>query len=113
MIDLLDVVGDALRLGEKLLRALDRLLQLQQRRKRQRCKIFRLIDQHPGLILQGYDLVVDLLQSSSGGEDALRVVIGIEDDQLRCCRAECGEGDRWTIGWGSSPSPRRAQARPT
>ena len=82
-IDLLDVVGDALSLGEKLLRSLDRLLQLQQRRERQGRQILRLVDQHLRLILQRNDLIVDLLQSSSGGQHVLRIIVGVENDQLR------------------------------
>ena len=83
MIDLLDVVGDALGLGQKLLGALDRRLQLLQRRIWQVREILRLVDQHLRLILQRGDLVVDLLQRTSGGQHVLRVVVGIEHDDLR------------------------------
>ena len=82
-IDLLDVVGDTLGLGEKLLGSLDRLFQLPQRRERQGRQILRLIDQHLRLILQRHDLVVDLLQRASGGQHVLRIVVGIEHNQLR------------------------------
>ena len=82
-VDLLDIIGDALSLGEQLLGTLDRLFQLQQRRERQRGQILRLVDQHLRLVLQRHDLVVDLLQGTSGRQYVLRIVIGIEHDQLR------------------------------
>ena len=52
MVDLADIVGDALRLAEKLLRALDRLLDLVERGLRQAREIARLIDQHLRLVLE-------------------------------------------------------------
>src|SRR5437763_16465028 len=54
-IDLLDIEGDALGLGEQLLRTLDRLLQLMQRRIWKAREIRGLIDQHRRLILQRCD----------------------------------------------------------
>ena len=61
------------------------------------------VDQHLRLILQGYDLIVDLLQGASGGQDALRVVIGIEHDQLRRRRLEAdADGDRDKAGGGET-----------
>ena len=83
MVDLLDIVGDALRLGQKLLGALDRRLKLLQRRIWQAREILRLIDQHLRLILQRRDLVVDLLQRAGGGEHVLRIIVRIEHDDLR------------------------------
>ena len=91
MIDLLDVEGDVLRLREKLLGALDRLLKLLQRGVRQAREIARLIDQHLRLVLQRGDLVVDLLQRARRGQDILRVVGGVEDDRLRCAGVDDGE----------------------
>src|SRR5450756_1263784 len=97
MIDLLHIVGNTLRLVQKLLGALDRRLQLLERGIWQGRKILRLIDQHLRLILQRGDLVIDLLQRTSGGENILRVVIWIEHHDLRrrrwCCEADCKRGD--------------------
>ena len=82
-IDLLDVVGDALRLSQQLLGPLDRRLKLLQRRVWQVREISRLIDQHLRLVLQRRDLVVDLLQLARRSQDILGIVVGIEDDPLR------------------------------
>ena len=95
MIDLLDVVGDALRLREKLLRALDRGLKLLQRRIWQAREIARLVDQHLRLILQRGDLVVDLLQLARRGQDILRVVVGVEHDRL--CQTGVESGGAATV----------------
>ena len=52
LIDLLDVVGDVLRLGEKLLGALHRLLKLLQRGVRQAREIAGLIDKRLRIVLE-------------------------------------------------------------
>ena len=45
--------------------------------------MLRLVDQHLRLVLQRRDLVVDLLQLARRRQHVLRVVVGIEHDQLR------------------------------
>src|SRR6516165_4108009 len=51
----------------------------------------------------GHDLVVDLLQGASCGQNVLRVVVGIEDDQLRRRRPNAyGNGDRDQAGRGET-----------
>ena len=67
LVDLLHVVGDALRLAEKLLRLLHGLLQALKRGVRQAREIARLVDQHRRFVLKRGDLVVDLLQGASCG----------------------------------------------
>src|SRR5665213_351250 len=97
MIDLLHIVGNTLRLVQKLLGALDRGLQLLERRIWQARKIPRLVDQHLRLILQRGDLIVDLLQRASGRKYVLRIIVWIEHHDLRrrwrCCEADCKRGD--------------------
>ena len=95
MIDLLDIVGNALGLGEKLLGSLDRLLELLQRGIRQAGEIFGLVDQHLRLVLQRGDLVVDLLQLTRGREHVLRIVVGIEHDQLGRGGRNCTCDRQW------------------
>src|SRR3546814_3738334 len=80
LVDVLDVVGDALRLAQKLLRPLDGLLELLERRKGQACKVARLIDQTGRLVLKRRDLVVDLLKRPRGSQKILGVVGGVVDD---------------------------------
>ena len=83
LIDRLDVVGDILRLAEKLLRSLDRLLELRQRRIRQAGQVAGLIDQTLRLVLERSDLVVDLLKRTGRCQHILGIVRGIEDHPLR------------------------------
>jgi hypothetical protein len=65
--------------------SLDRLLELLQRGIRQAGEILGLVDQHLRLILQRGDLVVDLLKLTRGRQNVLRIVVGIEHDQLGGC----------------------------
>ena len=82
-----DVVGDALRLGEELLRsALIDCSSCGQRRIGQARQVLRLVDQHGRLVLQALDLVVDLLQLARRGQHVLREVGRVEDDPLRVRR---------------------------
>src|SRR3546814_1616201 len=97
MLDVLDVVGDALRLAQKLLRPLDGLLELLERRKGQACKVARLIDQTGRLVLKRRDLVVDLLKRPRGSQKILGVVGGVVDDP-----AELRVGDRKSTRLNSS-----------
>ena len=78
LVDLLDVEGDVLRLTQKLLGALDVLLNLLERGIRQAGEIAALVDEHLRLILQAGDLVGDLLQRPRGGQHVLRMVRRIE-----------------------------------
>ena len=87
--------------ASKLLGSQDRLFQLQQRRERQRRQILRLVDQHLRLVLQRHDLVVDLLQGASGRQHVLRVVIGIEHNQLRGGRLGTDEHSKRNHAGGS------------
>jgi hypothetical protein len=52
LVDLLDVVGDALRLLQELLGALHRLLKLLERGVRQAREVARLVDQHRRFVLK-------------------------------------------------------------
>ena len=94
LIDLVDVVGQALRLVEQLLRACERLLDRLQARIRQARQVLRLVEQHLGLVLQAGDLVVDLLQRAGGLQHVLGIVGRVIDDHLRArwC-ADAGEGE--------------------
>jgi len=80
LIDVLHVEGNVLRLGQKLLRALDILLQSLERGIWQTGEILRLIDEHLRFILKRGDLVVDLLQRACGSQKVLRIVGRIIDD---------------------------------
>ena len=92
-VDLLHVVGDALGLRQELLRLLDGLLDLLQRRIRQAREIASLIDQHLRFVLERGDLVGDLLQRVRGGDDVLRVIRRIEHQELRGRRSSEGDGE--------------------
>ena len=70
-VDLLNIVGDVLRLGEELLGALDRRLKLLQRGIRQAREIARLVDQHLRFVLKRRDLIGDLLKLARGGQHVL------------------------------------------
>ena len=85
--------------ASKLLGSQDRLFQLQQRRERQGRQILRLVDQHLRLVLQRHDLVVDLLQRASGRQHVLRIVVGIEHDQLRGGRLGTDERRQTRSRW--------------
>src|SRR6266540_386730 len=91
LIDLVDVVGQALRLVEQLLRACERLLDGLQARIGQARQVLRLIEQHLRLVLQAGDLVVDLLQGAGGLQHVLGVVRGVINDHLRA--RWCADGD--------------------
>lgn len=90
LIDFLDVEGDVLRLIQKLLGTLDRLLKLLNRGVRQARQIASLVDQHLCFVLKLGDLLIDLLQGARRCQDILRVVGRIVDDaaktELRICR---------------------------
>ena len=109
-LDVGDVVRDALRLYQKLLRALDGGLQLGQPRIRQAREIARLVDQHLRFVLKLRDLIVDLFESTGGLEDVLCVVGGVEDrDGVgRRRRERRYAGDRQ--GEGGGGKQRAAQA---
>ncbi len=81
-VDLADLEGDVLCLPEKLLRALDALLELLERGIWQARQIAGLIDEHLRLVLEALDLVVDLLQRARGGKQVLRIV-GRVIDRIR------------------------------
>jgi hypothetical protein len=104
LVDVLDIIGDALCLAQKLLRPLDGLLELLERRKRQARKVARLIDQTRRLVLKRRDLVVDLLERPRGGQEILCVVGGVVDDPAKLCVAgrrherDRGDGDRQERG---------------
>ena len=95
LVDLADLEREILSLPEKLLRALDVLLELLERAMRQARKVAGLIDEHLRLVLEALNLVVDLLQSPRCREDVLRVVARVIDDaaeaELRMGRA-CQHG---------------------
>ena len=127
MVDLLDIVGNALCLIEKLLGTLDRGLQLLQRRIWQAREIFGLVNQHLRLILQRRDLIIDLLQRAGGCQHVLRIIVRVEHNDLRRRRrwheadSECDQtcrGETTDRGHDFSPSAGRsgmisaAQARP-
>ena len=80
---MLHIVGEPLRLLQKILCALDRLLQLRKRRIWQARQILRLVDQHLPLVLQRQDLIVDLLQLTRGSQHILGIVVGVEHHELR------------------------------
>jgi type IV secretory pathway VirB4 component len=88
-LDLLDIIGNALRTGEQLLGLPHLLLERLEHRHRQRLQIARLVDQRGCLVLQLADLVVDLLERARRRQDVLRVVRGIVNDP-----AELGTGRR-------------------
>src|SRR5690606_3859792 len=106
LVDLADLEGDVLRLAEKLLRALDVLLELLERAIGQARQIAGLIDEHLRFVLEAGDLVIDLLQRAGGGQHVLGVIARVEDDAAeaelrmgRTCqhgrqRARAGERQR-------------------
>src|SRR5690606_24974329 len=110
LVDLADLERDVLGLAQKLLCALDVLLELLERAMRQARKIAGLIDEHLRLVLEALNLVIDLLQSPGGREDVLRVVARVIDDaaetELRMGRAcqhgrkRDGHGERQREGRG-------------
>ena len=61
------------------------LLQPLKRGVRQAREVTRLVDQHRRLVLKRCDLIVDLLQRASRGENILHVVRRVVDDPLRGC----------------------------
>ena len=81
--------GDALRLREKLLGALHRLLKLLERGVWQAREIAGLIYQHGRFILKLGDLLIDLLERARRRQDVLRIVGRIIDDPL--CGGRRGE----------------------
>jgi len=74
LVDLADLEREILGLPEKLLRALDVLLELLERAMRQARKVAGLIDEHLRLVLERGDLVIDLLQRARCREHVLRIV---------------------------------------
>src|SRR3546814_3704878 len=58
LLDLLDVIGDALRLPEKLLGLTNLRLKLLERGKWQAGEVFRFVDQRRRLVLERMDLIV-------------------------------------------------------
>ena len=99
LLDVSHVVGDPLRFAEKLLRALDLLLQLLERTERQRGEIARLVGEARRCLLDLLNLVVDLLERPSRRQHILGVVRRIIDDP-----AELGVGGR---GCGDADQARR------
>ena len=78
----MDVKGYPLRLAQKLLRPLNRLLKLLKRRVREAGKIARLIDQHLSFVLKLSDLLIHLLEGPRRSEDVLGIVRWVVDDPL-------------------------------
>ena len=62
LVDGAHAIGDALSLGEKLFGLTDRLLELSEGGVGQVLQVLGLIHQHPSLVLEALDLVVDLLK---------------------------------------------------
>src|SRR3546814_10494742 len=71
LLDVLHVVGDALRFPEKLLGALHLLLQLLERAERQRGQVARLVDERGGLVLDLSDLIVDRSEERRVGKECV------------------------------------------
>src|SRR3546814_6980420 len=69
LLDLLDVIGDALRLPEKLLGLTNLRLKLLERGKWQAGEVFRFVDQRRRLVLERLDLIVDLLERAGRSEE--------------------------------------------
>ena len=88
----------ALRLAHQLVDLPEGLSQRLQFREIDSGQVLRLIDQAVRFVLQGFDLVVDLLKRARGGQDVLTVIARIEDDEglsRRCWQCQT-EGQRTT-----------------
>src|SRR3546814_13493243 len=95
-LDVLDMVGDALRRPQQLACLLNLLLQRRQRRNRQAGQVLRLIDQRLRLVIDLPNLLVDRLEASRAGQHILRILTRIVDDAAdlrarRKCRADTPE----------------------
>src|SRR3546814_7096202 len=105
-LDRLHIVSHALGLLDQLLRLADLRLQRLQNSQRQALEVARLIDQRSCLVLELQDLVVELLQRPRGGQDVLRIVTRIVDDDAKLGIHgrwhQRGRGDRKRTGLNSS-----------
>jgi hypothetical protein len=102
-LDRLHVEGDPLGLAEQSPGRIDLALQRGQGRLRQAGQVLGLIDEAGRLLLDLRDLIVDLLQRTSGLEDVRRVVGRIVDDPAELsmggrCEDRCRQ---WQAGNGA------------
>ena len=79
----LHIVGDAIGLFQQGLDLRIVPLDVVEHRRWKLFELLCLIDQHLRLVLQAFDLVLDLLQGAGGGQQVLAVVRRIEDKHLR------------------------------